>query len=147
MEDRFVLFSLGKVRYGIKLENVVQILRYENVMEVPKAPKFVIGVINLRGEVFPVINMWERFGLESESLTKKNRIIVVKYENRTFGLLVKDVKEIIELEDENIERDVTSVYGLHGSFIDGIAKMEDGLIIILNIKEIIESDEDIHIVK
>ncbi len=147
MEDRFVLFSLGKVRYGIKLENVVQILRYENVMEVPKAPKFVIGVINLRGEVFPVINMWERFGLESESLTKKNRIIVVKYENRTFGLLVKDVREIIELEDENIERDVTSVYGLHGSFIDGIAKMEDGLIIILNIKEIIESDEDIHIVK
>ncbi len=147
MGNRYVLFSLGKVKYALKLENVVQILRYENVMEVPKAPKFVIGVINLRGEVFPVINMWERFGLPAEELTKKNRIIVVRYEDRTFGLLVKEVKEITELEEEEIEREVTSVYGLRGCFIEGIAKMGEGLIIILNIKEIIESDEDIHIAK
>ena len=147
MKSSYVLFSLGKVRYALRLEEVVQIVKNENILDVPKASRYVIGVMNLRGEVFPVIDLRQRFGLVGEKEDRKKRIIVVKVSNRTFGILVDDVREIVEIEDEKVEKSVSSIYGLKESMIEGLVKEGDTLIILLNIKEVIESQEEVKVVK
>ena len=147
MAERYVLFRVGEVRYAINLSYAVQILRNENILKVPRVPKYVDGVINVRGEVVPIINMRGRFGLEKEGDEKKKRIVVIRIKDRIYGLLVDDVREIAEISDEAVEREVTSVFGLKENMIEGIAKLRDNLIVILHIDEVVKSEEDIKVAK
>ncbi|RKX87037.1 MAG: hypothetical protein DRP57_00045 [Spirochaetes bacterium] len=149
MAERYVLFRVGEVRYAINLSFAVQILRKknENILEVPRVPKYVDGVINVRGEVIPIINMREKFGLEKEGEDKKKRIVVIRIKERIYGLLVDDVREIAEIDEEVIEKEVTSVFGLKKNLIEGIAKIKDNLIVILRIEEVVKSEEEIKVAK
>ena len=94
MQGRYVCFYIDKGRYGIILAKVMRIIRYEGITEVPKALPFVEGVINLRGEVIPVINVREKFGLPREVFSKVNRIIVISHKEKNYGLLVDSVRDI-----------------------------------------------------
>lgn len=147
MAERYVLFRVGEVRYAINLSYAVQILRNENILEVPSVPKYVDGVINVRGEVVPIINMRERFGLEKEGDKEKKRIVVIRIKEHIYGLLVDDVREIVEISEEAVEKKVTSVFGLKKNMIEGIAKLKDNLIIILHIDEVVKSEEAIKVAK
>lgn len=147
MAERYVLFRVGEVRYAIELSFAVQILRNENILEVPRVPKYVDGVINVRGEVVPIINMRERFGLAKEADEKKKRIVVIRIKDRIYGLLVDDVREIAEIGEEVIEKEVTSVFGLKKNMIEGIVRLKDKLIVILNVEEVVKSEEDIKVAK
>ena len=78
MGEKYVVFQIGEGSYSIPLEEVSQIIRYENVTNVPTAPPFVDGVINVGGEVIPVVNLRTRFALECGEITRRNRVIVVQ---------------------------------------------------------------------
>ena len=147
MGNRYVAFSVGQGKYAIPLDYVIQIVRYEKIVNVPKAPRFVEGVLNLRGDVIPIINMRERFGLSKIEPVKNMRIIVLRLETRTYGLLVDDVRELISIEDSTVQKDVTSVFGIQAEFISGIAKLSEGIIILPNLQRILTSADAISVAK
>lgn len=144
-EKQLIIFSLGKGNYGIPIENVFEIRKMEEITVVPKAPKFIEGVINLRGNVIPVIDLRKRFGMERADVTKKTKSIIVEVKKRQFGLIVDSVAEVITLSNDQIEASLPTVSGLKAEFINGIGKHSDRLIIILEINRIIQSTEDIKV--
>ncbi|HOJ63705.1 MAG TPA: chemotaxis protein CheW [Spirochaetota bacterium] len=144
-ERQLILFSLGKGSYGIPIENVFEIKKMEEITIVPKAPKFIEGVINLRGNVVPVVDLRKRFGMEKAEITKKTKIIIVEIKKRQFGLIVDSVAEVVTLSNDQIEPSLPTVSGLKAEFINGIGKLNDKLIIILDISRILQSSEDIKV--
>ena len=117
----------------------------EEITVVPKAPKFIEGVINLRGNVIPVIDLRKRFGMEKVEITKKTKIIIVEVSKRQFGLIVDSVAEVVTLTNDQIEPSLPTVSGLKAEFINSIGKMDEKLIIILEINRIIQSTEEIKV--
>ncbi len=144
-ERQLILFNLGKGNYGIPIENVFEIKKMEEITVVPKAPKFIEGVINLRGNVIPVVDLRKRFGMEKIDYSKKTKIIIVEIGKRQFGLIVDSVAEVVTLSNDQIEQSLPTVSGLKAEFINGIGKLNDKLIIILEISRILQSSEDIKI--
>ncbi|OHD75500.1 MAG: hypothetical protein A2355_08065 [Spirochaetes bacterium RIFOXYB1_FULL_32_8] len=144
-ERQLILFTLGKGNYGIPIENVFAIKKMEEITVVPKAPKFIEGVINLRGNVIPVIDLRKRFGMDKVEISKKTKIIIVEIGKRQFGLIVDAVAEVVTLSNDQIEQSLPTVSGLKAEFINGIGKLNDKLIIILEISRILQSTEDIKI--
>jgi len=137
---QFIVFKLDEQLYGINIQNVQIIERIKAIMRVPKAPSCVKGVMNLRGEIIPVINLREQFELLSADYTDKTRIIIVKLEEAMVGLIVDEVKEVIELSEDQIEA-VQNIQGkIKTNHILGVGKVtEDSTIItLLNLNNIIE---------
>ncbi len=133
MGRRYVSFTLGSGRYCVPVDEVLQILRYENLMEIPKAPPFVDGVINLRGDVVPVVNLRERLAVAKEAEAKKPRIIVTQVEGRTYGLAVDEVREVVEIDDAAVHEDPSSPFAARSQFIRGIARRGDSLYMVLDL--------------
>ena len=144
-ERQLILFALGNGSYGIPIENVFEIKKMEEITVVPKAPKFIEGVINLRGNVVPVVDLRRRFGMATVDVTKRTKIIIVEIGKRQFGLIVDSVAEVVTLSNDQIEPSLPTVSGLKAEFINGIGKMNDKLIIILEISRILQSTEDIKV--
>ena len=144
-ERQLILFNLGRGNYGIPIENVFEIKKMEEITVVPKAPKFIEGVINLRGNVIPVVDLRKRFGMEKIEYTKKTKIIIVEIGKRQFGLIVDAVAEVVTLSNDQIEQSLPTVSGLKAEFINGIGKLNEKLIIILEISRILQSSEEIKI--
>lgn len=144
-ELQLILFNLGNTLYGIPIEQVSEINRLETITPLPKAPQFIEGVINLRGNVVPVIDLRRRFGMNKVDRTNKNKIIILLVGKRLFGIIVDSVHEVITLTRENIEPSLPTASGLKAEFINSIGKYNEKLIIILEITQIISSNEDIKI--
>ncbi len=98
MGRKYVSFTISSVGYCVPLDNVVQVVRKENVLETPGASTFVKGVISVRGDVIPVVDMHVRLGLSEARSQGKRRIVVIQFGKRSYGLLVDDVREILEVE-------------------------------------------------
>ncbi|KKK72595.1 hypothetical protein LCGC14_2902290, partial [marine sediment metagenome] len=128
----------GTGRYGVPVELVVQIVRNVNVTDVPTAPPYVEGVIILRGEIIPVINLRQRFGIEQSETQSRSRIIIIGNNDRLYGLLVDGVREILDLEKEEISTDAVSVFGMKPEFVQGIAKIGKDLLVVLDVFKILE---------
>lgn len=139
MGRRYVSFTLGSGRYCVPVDEVLQILRHENVMEIPKAPPFVEGVINLRGDVVPVVNLRERLSVPKEAEAKKPRIVVTQVEGRMYGLAVDEVRDVVEIDDAAVHDDQASPFGVRSEFIRGIAKRGDSLYMVLDLPGIFRS--------
>ncbi|HWQ61557.1 MAG TPA: chemotaxis protein CheW [Negativicutes bacterium] len=127
--------------YGIPINQVHEITRPGNVTKLPGMPDFVDGITNLRGEVIPIIDFKKRFGLGSTGLKDTTRNVVVNINGKKCGIIVDDVMEIIAIPAENIEEAPAMVGGVKASFILGIAKVDDRLIIALDIYKVLTEDE------
>ena len=135
---QFIVFKLDEQLYGINIQNVQIIERIKAIMRVPKAPACVKGVMNLRGEIIPVISLREQFELLPIDYTDKTRIIIVKLDEAMVGIIVDEVKEVIELEEEQIEV-VQNIQGkIKTNHILGVGKVEANIITLLNLVNIIE---------
>lgn len=142
-EFQLILFELGNALYGIPIEKVSEINKIEEITVLPKAPAYIEGVINLRGNVVPVIDLRKRFGMKQVERTKKNKIIVLLLGKRLFGIIVDSVYEVLALPKDAIEPSLPTVSGLKADFIDSIGRFNEKLIIILDISSIIHSQETI----
>jgi purine-binding chemotaxis protein CheW len=126
MTGKYVSFILGDVNYCIAVENVQQILR-QDVLDTPKAHPSIKGVISLRGEVIPVVDMRARLGLPAETTGRKRRIIVVEYGRNTYGLLVDGVRDIVELDEAKKSRPASEQErALHILDLSGIFSADKG---------------------
>ncbi len=135
---QFIVFKLDEQLYGIDIQNVQIIERIKTIMRVPKAPMCVKGVMNLRGEIIPVISLREQFELLTSEYTDKTRIIIVKLDEAMVGIIVDEVKEVIELDEEQIEA-VQNIQGkIKTNHIMGVGKVDANIITLLNLTNIIE---------
>ena len=107
--NQFIIVRIGNEQYGINIKIVDNIVRMQQITRVPKAQKYFVGVINLRGEIVPVMSLRRRFGIEEDEFTNATRIIIVKPEQQaTVGFIVDSVKEVVTLEEDQIERNSIS---------------------------------------
>ena len=143
-EQQLVVFGLGKEEFGIDISRVREIVLIQNITSIPQAADFVEGIVNLRGQIVPIVDLCKRFRVANAAVTDESarRIIVVNIAGQNIGILVDGVSEILRIADESMEPTPPLVAGGIGSdFITGVAKVEGRLIIVLDLDRIFSSDE------
>jgi purine-binding chemotaxis protein CheW len=145
MEKQLVVFELTDEFYGVDIAAVESIIKMQAVTKLPHAPDFVEGVTNLRGKVLPVIDLNKRFGLPRQSPGKDGRIIVVSIEGIQVGMIVDSVSEVLTLSEQVVEPTPTIATSVDSTFITGIAKLEDRLVILLDLKKVLSREEQVEL--
>lgn len=141
---QYVVVKLDNEQYGIDIAYVDNIVRMQKITRVPKAQEYFVGVINLRGEIIPVMSMRLKFDLPDKEITQNTRIIILKTEqNAKLGLLVDEVKEVVTLYDESIEKISHENSNDGSNFLTGIGKYNETLISLLNINGVINDIDTI----
>lgn len=138
---KFAAFRLGNEVFGIEIKKVVEILKVRKTYALPELPEFLSGVITVRGEVIPLLDLRRRFGITSTF--KKERIIIVRYDNEKIGLVVDEVKEITSLDTKDITHPPSIFKGLKKKYLTGLGKKGEMIIIILNLDDLLTSEEKI----
>lgn len=141
--EKLVSFSLMGEVYGVPISMVQEIIRIQPITQIPRAPEYVDGVINLRGRIIPVIDLKKRFGLGCAEQTKNTRVVVVTVGTVTVGLVVDAVSEVLRLKDEDVEPPSPIVSSVDAEYIKGVGKIGDKLIILLDTEKILSHDEKI----
>jgi purine-binding chemotaxis protein CheW len=136
-QEQLVVFEVGDESFGIDISLVQEIIRLQPITEVPRAPMYVKGVINLRGSVIPVIDLRERFGFVIGEETKATRIVVVNVLGNTVGMIVDAVSEVLRLATDAIEPPSTIVESVGSQYLKGIGKLEERLIILLDLDKLL----------
>ncbi len=135
---QFIVIKLGDEQYGIDIKYIDNIVRMQHITRVPKVDAYLKGVINLRGEVIPVMSIRIKMGLESDVETKSTRIIILKLEQHgTIGVIVDEVKEVVTLENDQIEKIAYDSKDEKDSFLCGIGKCDGGLISLLDLNSVV----------
>ncbi|MGR5067057.1 MULTISPECIES: chemotaxis protein CheW [Vibrio] len=138
---QWVTFQLEEETYGINVMQVREVLRYTEIAPVPGAPDYVLGIINLRGNVVTVIDTRSRFGLMEGEVTDNTRIIVIESERQVIGILVDSVAEVVYLRSSEI--DTTPSVGTDESakFIQGVSNRDGKLLILVDLNKLLSDDE------
>ncbi|MBW2247320.1 MAG: purine-binding chemotaxis protein CheW [Deltaproteobacteria bacterium] len=144
-EGKYLTFTLAEEEYGIGILKIKEIIGMMAITTVPQTPKFVKGVINLRGKVISVIDLRLRFGMESMDYTERTCIIVVEMDGTAntvqIGIVVDAVSEVLNINGKDIEDTPTFGTKLDTTYILGMAKMEGGVKILLDIDRVLKAEE------
>lgn len=139
---QYIVVKIGNEQYGIDIQYIDNIVRMQRITRVPKAQKYFKGVINLRGEIIPVMSLRLRFNLDPDEYTNSTRIIILKLEAQyAVGIIVDEVKEVITLDETMIEKVTHNMGDENSIYLTGVGKHEDNLISILNIQGVIIGKE------
>ena len=135
---QFLVFRLGKEEYGIDIRSITTIIEKDMVIaRVPDTPEFIKGVINLRGEIVPIMDTRKRFSLPQVEDTENTRIIIVKIEDIIVGIIVDEVAEVVHLDDEYIENIANFSSDLSMDYIYGVGKVENRIITLLKLDKLL----------
>jgi purine-binding chemotaxis protein CheW len=144
-EGKYLTFTLAEEEYGIGILKIKEIIGMMPITSVPQTPEFVKGVINLRGKVIPVIDLRLRFGMGEIDYTERTCIIVVEIDNQAgtvlIGIVVDSVSEVLNVKGDDIADTPTFGTKLNTEYILGMAKMEGGVKILLDIDQVLSSEE------
>lgn len=138
---QLVGFNLGDEDYGVDILRVQEINRMVDITKVPQAPEFVEGVINLRGTVIPVIDLRSRLGMPQKEHDRQTRIIVAEIDKRTIGFVVDSVSEVIRIPSKTVEPPPPIVAGHGSEYIEGVGKMDDRLLMLIDINKLFSQSE------
>jgi purine-binding chemotaxis protein CheW len=138
---QLVVFTLNGEDFGIEITQVNEIIRPIETYKVPNTPEYIEGLINLRGKVHTVVNLRKRFNLPSLESTENQKIIIANVGSSIVGFIVDEVKEIVRIEEENIESTPSDLTGLKRRYIDGIAKAGESIILLLDLNAAISTEE------
>lgn len=148
---QYLTFRIANENYGLELSQTREIIEYSGITEVPLMPNFLRGVINLRGEVVPVIDLAVRLGRKPIEVQKRTCIIVVELQNseqnHVLGLLADSVSEVIDMNDDNIEDAPSFGANIRADFIQGIAKRDDEFVVLLDANNALSIRELAHLVE
>ncbi len=132
---------MGDEEFGAPIQQVHEILRMVEITRVPRAPQFIEGVINLRGKVMPVLDLRQRFELPRNTPIGQQRIMEVEIENQVLGMIVDSVTEVISVPVDAIETPPPMIADIGGEYLNGIAKLHDRIIILLNFDKVLSQQE------
>ncbi|HEY8361843.1 MAG TPA: chemotaxis protein CheW [Tissierellaceae bacterium] len=140
VNSKYVIFRLNREYYGIPIDKVISIEKMQNFTRIPNAPKHLKGVINLRGEVIPLVDLRLKLDMDFKEPDKNTRIIVVNEKDKDIiaGLIVDSSSEVLEIYDENID-EVPSNENVNLSYVLGVGKTKDRLIILLDLSKVLEN--------
>ena len=138
---QLVGFQLGNEEYGIDILKVQEINRVTDITKIPQSPDFVEGVINLRGNIIPIIDLRKRFHMPEREHDRQTRIVVGEIDDRTVGFIVDAVSEVIRLPVNTVEPPPPIVSGGKAEYIKGVGKLEDRLLMLLDIDKILTGSE------
>ncbi len=138
-EIQVVAFNLGKEEYAVDILNVQEINRLLNITRVPRSESHIEGVLNLRGNIIPIINLHKKFNLQSEGNEEDKRIVVFQFNDLKVGIIVDEVSEVLRLGKEDIEETGKVYSSINAEHIKGIAKVNNRLLILLDLLKILES--------
>ena len=137
---QYIAVMINDEQYGIDINYVDNIVRMQRITRVPKAQEYFPGVINLRGEIVPVMSLRRRFGFPDDTFTPKTRILILKPEPQaSIGFIVDEVKEVVNLEDADVDKIVTSEDKV--TYVTGVGKHAKGLVSLLNIPAVLAEKE------
>jgi purine-binding chemotaxis protein CheW len=139
--SKFTIFNISEDVFGIDISRVFEILRVQKIFSIPGLPGFLTGVMSVRGAVIPVMDLRLRFGMKPAG--KKERIILVRYGEEKIGFLVDEIREILRLNPEEIRPSPSIFKGFKTEYLTGLGKKEDQIIILLNIDNLLTSEEKI----
>ena len=132
-EIQAIGLQIGKEEYAINIGEIQEIIPTPRITRVPKAPDHILGVINLRGNVIPVIDLARRLGIGHTELTELSRIVAVEVENELVGILAERVSKVSKLLESQIKPPPPLVSGISGEYLDGVSKLDNRFLIFVNI--------------
>jgi len=138
---QLVSFSLAKELYGIEITKVREIILITDITRIPETPDYLKGLINLRSTVIPVIDLRVRFGMPEGEMTDDSRIMVLQAGGKTIGIVVDAVSEVLRVKHDQIAPPPPTVAGLGRDYLNGLVKLDDKLLILLEIDKIFNEEE------
>ena len=141
--EPFILFELSGTTYGVRSRFVQQIEMIDDVASVPNAHPAVEGVVLVRGQVIPALNLRTRFGFEKIERDLRSRLVVINTEERVVGLVVDTAREFLKISPESIEPPPEALTGLSDDYLEGIATIGERMILILNLDAVLDLEYEV----
>jgi len=138
-EKQYVVFKLNKEEFGLEISSVREISPYMEITQLPNSSDYIKGVVNFRGKVIPLIDLKKKFNLENTNITQNTRIIIVNINEKESGLIVDEASKISRIQDEDVEVISDIITDVNKKYLTGVAKLENGMVIIIDLKSIILS--------
>lgn len=138
---QYLTFQLMSEQYGVAIETVREINRFGEITPVPRTPTYVKGVMNLRGKIIPVVDLRVKFGMDHQDTTRDTCIIVIEAQIGQVGMIVDSVKEVVDLEENQIEPSPVLGNGNAMSFVRGMGKVENRVVILVDIVSAFSIDQ------
>lgn len=140
---QYIVVNIGNEQFGIDIKYVDNIVRMQRITRVPKAQPYFNGVINIRGEIIPVMSLRIKFELEPDVFSSRTRILIIKLEPQSaVGIIVDEVKNVITLSDDDIDINTSVGYDEKSAYITGVGKQAEGLVTLLNLQGVIVEKEN-----
>ena len=140
---QLIIFSVGQEEYGLEIDKIQEVIRLRSIKKLPSTPGFILGVMNLRGNIIPVVGLREKFGLEKQESGTFTRIIVVNHKDKLVGMVVDEVNQVISINPENIEDNPDIVNEKTKALVRGVAKANDRIIILVELDYLLFSASEI----
>ncbi len=140
-EVQLVIFQLGREEFAVEVTQVREIIRMQDITRMPKAPSFVEGIINLRGQIIAVLDLAQRLSLEAAERGSETRIIVVEAGDIKVGMIVDSVSEVMRINEDEVEPSPALAADVEAVYLKGVVKQENRLIILLDLTRILATEE------
>ena len=137
-KQTYILFNVAGTTYAVPSQQVLHMEMLDQVTAVPNAPEFVEGVVFSRGQVVPVINLRSRFGFERTKVDLRTRLLIVQSDGRRVGLMADESREFIAIPDAAIRPPHDAIGGTSGNYLHGVATLGDRIVLMLDIREVVE---------
>ncbi len=144
---QLISFIVGDEEYGLEILRVKEVIRIREITRLPRAPSFVKGIINLRGDVIPIIDLRDKFGLERQDYTAMTRVIVVDVDSRLVGMVVDAASQVVRIPADQVEPPPPVAGESSVEFIRGVGRLDERLIILLNIDRILSTTEKVELTR
>ncbi|HWR59841.1 MAG TPA: chemotaxis protein CheW [Thermodesulfovibrionales bacterium] len=138
-ELQLVTFTIGE-QYGVPISQVQEIIRIGTITKVPNSIPYMEGVINLRGRILPVLNLRKRLHLPLQDITRDSRIVVIEAGNKTIGLLVDSVSQVMKVSSELIDKAPEEVLEINSDYITGVCKLQESIVIMIDLERLIKRE-------
>ncbi len=145
VQFQLVTFKLGEELYGVDIMDVKEIVKLQEVRLIPNAPYYVEGIINLRSEIIPIIDLHKRFRIQKTEISEEELaeagFIILNIENNKIGIIIDKVARVVTVKGEEVREPPQMVSGIGTEYIEGVIKQESGYLIMLNIRKLFDGKE------
>jgi purine-binding chemotaxis protein CheW len=145
--NRFLTFFVDEEQYGIEISKIKEIIAPITITHIPKTPDFVKGVINLRGSIIPVVDIRLKFEMQAREMNEETAIIIYEVDKVSIGFIVDKVEDVLTFDDKHISEAPRFGSNIDTSFIENVAEVDDGVVMLLNLERIFEPEELLEIGK
>lgn len=139
--EKYIIFQLNGQEYGASIQQIISIERLQEVVALPQVSEFIEGITKMRGEVIPVIDLKARMNLARSKETEQSRMLVSKVNDVHVGFVVDTASDVIDIDESIIEEAPTTIKGVNANFLHGVAKLEDRLLLLLDLEYVLNYEE------